>query len=164
MILGEINVDILEENDPMSRADLEKLIPRLKEFQTEQKMSLVYLKGTGFRVGQRSTLIDLLIPNDPDKVTDTWYVKNRRMEHMCVSCTKTAVTCKPPISYFYYVDYSKINRMELDSELVNDEELNTLFSTADSSEVANTVGKNVDANAPRKKNPKKNQQDECSKH
>ena len=62
-ICGDINIDRLEENDPMRRNDLRNLIPLLNDFQSSNNFSLVNKKATRQRVNQRPSLLDLILTN-----------------------------------------------------------------------------------------------------
>ena len=85
-IIGDINIDTLKGKDPKSRADLKNLIPILKKFQDDFNFAILNKKPTLFQQGQRPSLLDLLLTNKPESISDIQNVANWSSEHQGVYC------------------------------------------------------------------------------
>ena len=85
-IVGDINIDRHEPNDPEARPDIKNLIPILKDFQSKFNITLVNHEPTRYRHGQRPSLLDLILTTNPQNITDIVNVPNFCSEHMGVLC------------------------------------------------------------------------------
>ena len=81
MILGDLNIDRIENNDPKRRQDLKNLIPLLETFQVDNNIVLINKKPSRFRINQRPTLLDLVLTNKPELISETKNICNHCSEH-----------------------------------------------------------------------------------
>ena len=143
-ILGDINVDRLEENDPKSRADLKNLIPKLKTFQNDKNFSSMNTKATRYRVNQRPTLLDLIITNKPETISNIKNVSNHCSEHMGVICT---VKIEESATSVQFVKTRKNWLLTKETQMpliYNNVKLQEIFCTGDPNKIANILTDEMD--------------------
>ena len=68
VVMGDLNLDRHEPNDPMGRDELKDLIPLLEDFMEDQNMTLLNKVPTRHHAHHRSSLLDLYITNCPQKI------------------------------------------------------------------------------------------------
>ena len=143
-ILGDINIDRLEVNDPVSRQDLKNLIPILKDIQSSHNLVLMNNEPTRFRHGQRPTLLDLVITNSPQNVSNVKNISNFCSEHMGVFCRINID------QVIINQQFRKIrNRINLNSKTLmplieNNLKLQGIFSTSEPDTIAETLTTEID--------------------
>ena len=96
LVAGDMNIDRHQPNDPLSRPDLRALTPVLEDYLMDSSMVQLNHKPTRHQLGSRSSLLDLILTNVPDRVVDVDNVLNTMSEHQGVICT---LLTKTPANY-----------------------------------------------------------------
>ena len=134
-ILGDINIDRLEKNDPENRPDIRKLIPILTEFQKSNKVILTNHRPTRFRINQTPTLLDLVMTNSPDTIAENRYCNNFCSEHEAIVTKIKTTPININVQFMNVRDQrnltpENINKMIEDSHVFND-----IFSEKDPNKI-----------------------------
>ena len=143
-IFGDLNIDRYEPNDPESRPDLKNLIPLLKDVQSNHNLVLINTEPTRYRHGQRPTLLDLIISNSPQNISNVKNISNFCSEHMGVMCriNINQLIINP--------QFRKIRcRKNLNSSILmplieNNQKLQSIFSTSNPDFIADTLTNEID--------------------
>ena len=143
-IVGDINIDRYEPNDPESRPDLKNLIPILRDFQIQNKLILVNKEPTRYRHGQRPTLLDLILTTQPQNISEIANISNFCSEHMGVYC-KIKLNQIVINQQFRKVRSRKNLIASVLMPLIDENEnLQKIFSTSDPEIIASTLTKEID--------------------
>ena len=90
-----MNIDRHLPNDPLSRPDMRALTPILEDYMVDSSMVQVNHKPTRHQQGCRSSLLDLFITYEPERLVEVDNILNTMSEHEGVICTLlTKVPCK----------------------------------------------------------------------
>ena len=84
MVLGDINIDQNQDNQPWLRPDLKALQPILDRLVVSQD-------NTRFSIHQNPSLLDLFLSSDPTKINKIHNVKTGLSDHEGVVCS---INCK----------------------------------------------------------------------
>ena len=130
-ILGDINIDRREENDPENRPDLKRLIPILTEFQKTHKFILTNKKATRHRVNQNPTLLDLVLTNAPDTILGNEYCSNFCSEHKVIVTKIKTSPINVNAQFINTRDYKNITPDNLNSMISSSQVFNEIFNEDD---------------------------------
>ena len=85
ILMGDINIDLFESNDPMKRYDIRKLTELYKSVIDETGLSQLNFNATRYRAGCSPSLLDHFFTSHPNRadsvqtkrsiIADHWYVK-----------------------------------------------------------------------------------------
>ena len=75
-VVGDLNLDRHEPNDPEARPDVKTIIPLLKDFQARHIISLQNRKPRCYRVGQRPSLLDLILTSHHQNISNIGNITN----------------------------------------------------------------------------------------
>ena len=136
IIGGDLNIDRLPSNNPVSRPELKLLIEALVDFQTSKNLIQMNHKATRHRINQRSALIDLFYTNCPKKCTNILNGKNTTSEHDYVMMTVVNESIVRAPQFFMFRDSKHLNYSNLEPKINNSEKLQSLFADTDPETIA----------------------------
>ena len=143
-IVGDINIDRHEPNDPESRADIKNLIPMLKDFQSNHNVVLTNKEPTRYRHGQRPSLLDLILTTRPQNLCEIFNISNFCSEHMGVHC-KIKINKLLVNQQFRKVRNRKNLIASILMPLIEDNDnLQGIFRTSDPDVIARTLTDEID--------------------
>ena len=136
MIVGDINVDQNLDNEPWLRPEVRALQPTLDKIMTSNGLKRLNSEPTRHMQNQRSSLLDLILYNDPQSISNISNIKAGISDHDAVICE---LSCKDVevIPQFYIMrDYRDVNASNMIPLIDNDDELQTLFNDRDADTIA----------------------------
>ena len=136
-IVGDINIDRIESNDPERRQDIKKLIPILTNFQKDNNVILTNKKPTRFRPDQNPTLLDLVLTNVPNTVSENRYFNNFCSEHEAIVTTVKSTQITTNVQFVNTRDYKHLTPENINNMINQSHKFNEIFNEKDPDSITN---------------------------
>ena len=136
-IVGDINIDRIESNDPERRQDIKKLIPILTNFQKDNNVILTNKKPTRFRPHQNPTLLDLVLTNVPNTVSENRYFNNFCSEHEAIVTTVKSTQITTNVQFVNTRDYKHLTPKNINNMINQSHKFNEIFNEKDPDSITN---------------------------
>ena len=135
-VIGDLNIDQWQENDPMSRPELRALQPVLDDLILTNSLTLMNTEPTRHMRGQKSSLLDLVLVSDEYKIKGLKNLKTGLSDHdgVIFSYLVKSLVNKPQFTISR--DYSQITASNLMPLIDNSHNLQSLFSQMDPDNIA----------------------------
>ena len=138
MILGDINIDMLEENDQEDKSHIARTMPIYREILEENGMSILNKKPTWYKKKQKA-LLDHISTNRPTHVSNIKTEPVGTSDHMLVSFDlKTKENTENP-KYHYSQNWKKANKPDIELGIALNPDLQEMWATRDHERVWNLL-------------------------
>ena len=139
LFVGDLNIDQLPENDPLSRYDVKKLdeiFTEMKQITLSEQMNF---KPTRFQSGQNPSLLDLFVTNKSNQVTNVETLPSHIADHMIVKLQFHSRSISTNEQFIKIRKWDLINSDNFMSEIKECENLNLIFHSSDPEFIASTI-------------------------
>ena len=139
MVLGHINIDQNQDNQPWLRPDLKALQPILDRLVVSQGLKQMNKDNTQFSIHQNPSLLDLFLSSDPTKINKIHNVKTGLSDHEGVVCSINCkhIDLKP--QFCIVRNYQNMTADKIMTKIDSNAELQSIFTKTDPKRIANIL-------------------------
>ena len=139
IIMGDINIDLYEPNDPMKDYTNKKLNEIYEDKLTQAGMHQLNFEPTHHWAGYGSTLIDHCFTTQPQKTDGVKNIRSMIADHDAVSLNFHIKDMYRRQQTFKHRDYRNINSENLTKLIKESEKLSKIFNSGDPDQIADTL-------------------------
>ena len=143
VIMGDTNIDQLPENLPLDRPEIRALQPILERMMTKHDLKRMNSKPTRFFNSQKPSLLDLILSNEPQSISEVQNIKTGLADHDGVSCT---LNCRGLVSrpqFHIARNYDMLNAANIMEMIDKDYEIQSIFGETDPNPIANKLNEGL---------------------
>ena len=136
---GDINIDLLDKNDPNSKYNLRKLTEKYKEVIDDTGLCQMNFKPTRFQANSEPSLLDHYFTSNPNKMDNIETKTSIIADHKYIKANYHCKILKRKQQFRRTRNFSLLNSDILTKEIENNAKLQEIFSLEDPDEIANVM-------------------------
>ena len=131
ILLGDYNIDQWAENEPWLRPEIRALQPILDRIISNNGLTRMNKIPTRHAAHNNSSLLDLILANDPTNIKKIKNIKTGLSDHDGLSFELTCTDVDMQPQFFIHRDFSQLTSSNIMPLVDNDMELQSIFSETD---------------------------------
>ena len=132
VVIGmDMNIDNLEENDPLGREDIRDLYIKYEDFRNMNSFSILNKEPTFYRPNAKPSLLDHILTNCQNNIDNIQTYFNIMSDHRFVTCLFHTEEIVDSPQFSYYTNWRNADYHSYTDGLMNNEKLNSMFNHTD---------------------------------